>query len=330
MNKARKFYLSKKILQKLTVLLGWIGLLLCILPQHGKAQDIPASEIAAIVTLDSFVVTAQRKGFSIKDFVGLVQTDQSFYQAFRNLRFVNYRATNNVQFFNKKGHSVALHQSTTQQHSDGTCRSMETLARHIGGHYMKKDGDLRYYTAKMFEKVFFTQDTICDDPTDTTIDSEQNLKGIQKHYKALKRLIFQPGEKVSVPFIGKKMAIFSPDMMEYYDYSIHSVVSEQGRDCYVFRLEVKPAFKDRKKKKTVVKFMETYFDKENFQVIARNYHLTYRGAFFSFDVRMEIDLSYIQGKYLPSRIQYDGWWDIPFKRQEKGRFEVHFNDFRVP
>jgi hypothetical protein len=313
----------------------FLAVILCSLTQVLTAQQQDSTDsytegIAAVVFLDSFVVTAQRKGFNVHDFIDLVETDQSFYQAFRNLRFVNYRAKNRVQFFNKKGYSIALYQSNTQQYSDGRCRWMDTQKEHYGGEYLEKDEELEYYTSKLFERVFFTRDTICDDPTNTGISTDENARGMQKHYQSLKRLVFQPGQPVEVPFIGKKMAVFSPDMMKYYDYSITSTLFRGHRDCYLFTLKVKPEYQHKKEKRTVVKYMETYFDKETFTVVGRNYRLAYDGLFFAFEVDMSIELDVIGDKYLPQHIVYDGWWDIPLKKREIGQFEVVFENYKIP
>ena len=70
----------------------------------------------------------------------------------------------------------------------------------------------------------------------------------------------------------------------------------------------------------------TYFDKETFQVVARRYRLQYSGLAFDFDVEMEIELQQVerngQPEYLPRYISYNGWWDIPFQKPERGRFEL--------
>lgn len=321
----RKFRLSNKIFRK-SILSAFLPL--CLVFSSISAQD--EEGIAAIVFLDSFVVTAQKSGFDVDDFITLVQEDQSFYQAFRNLRFVSYQADNNLRFFTSESVMQAFYQSKTMQHSDGKCRSMKTLSEFVGGNYYEEGPSHRYYTARLFEKVFFTKGKVCDNPADTTIQTDNDLKGIDKHYQSLKRLIFQPGEKVDVPFIGKKMAVFSADRMQYYDYAIRSEKYKERIDCYVFSLDVKPEFKERKEKKTVIKQMRTYFEKSNFQVIARVYQLAYDGLFFSFDVNMEIDLDFVEGKYLPLRINYDGWWNVPFKKKEIGRFEVIFSDYQIP
>ena len=94
-----------------------------------KADTIGYDGIVRVIYLDSFVVTAQQKGFSTEEFIQLVQEDKSFYQAFRNLRFVNYVADNEIRFYDKKGREKTYYFSKTRQNSDGRCRSMEVLEK---------------------------------------------------------------------------------------------------------------------------------------------------------------------------------------------------------
>ena len=157
----------------------------------------------------------------------------------------------------------------------------------------------------------------------------EDAKGMDKHINELKKLIFSPGAEAKVPLIGKKTAIFSERMMPYYDYGIESKTYSTGTDCYVFSASVKPEFQKRKKGKTVIKYLETYFDKETFQVIARSYQLVYKSALFEFDVNMEIQLTKRGGKYLPQLVSYKGEWDVPFKRRERCHFTGRFYDFEV-
>ena len=83
--------------------------------------------ISAFITLDSFVVKATRKGFDLEDFINIVQTDQSFFKAFHNLRFVKTNFNNHLEFFTKKGKTKASYFSKAQQFTDGNCRTMELL-----------------------------------------------------------------------------------------------------------------------------------------------------------------------------------------------------------
>ncbi|MEM6967208.1 MAG: hypothetical protein AAF573_20770 [Bacteroidota bacterium] len=279
------------------------------------------------VKLDSIVVTASKQGFDVEDFINMVQKDESFYRAFRNIRTLSYASDNHMEAFSKKGNLKASYDSKTQQTSDGRCRTMETLDQVVTGKFYKRKKKYRYYTAKMYDRLFFTHGEVCETQRTeeaTGYDASNNLKGMSKHINELKKLIFYPGQKADVPFIGKKTAIFEEKMAKYYDFSISSKMYDSEIDCYVFLAQVKPTTKDSK---TVIKHMETYFDKTTFQVIARNYHLEHAGTMFDFDVKMDIKLVKIKDQYVPEFIHYDGRWDIPMKKPEIFKFDIKFYEY---
>ncbi len=291
----------------------------------GQRDTIEFSSFS--IQLDSLVVTATRKGFDVDDFIKMVQEDESFYKAFRNIRTLTYTSDNDLKMFSKKGKIKASLKNTIQQTSDGRCRTMETINPEIAGKYYKRKKKIRYYTAKMHDRLFFTYGKVCE--SDRIEDQEgledsKNLSGMSKHINELKKLIFYPGQKADVPFIGKKTAIFEEKMAKYYDFSISSKIYKSETDCYVFLAKVKDG---TKRDKTVIKYMETFFDKKTFQVIARNYHLAHSGAMFDFDVKMDISLKTIGEKYVPEFIAYDGQWDIPFNKREISKFNISFYNF---
>ncbi|MFK7935500.1 MAG: hypothetical protein AB8G22_18435, partial [Saprospiraceae bacterium] len=208
-------------------------LLLFCLPFHSvSAQtDSTHSPIATVVFLDSFVVTAQRQCFQVNDFVELVQNDESFYEAFKNLRFVTADFNNQIIFYDKDGSIKADYSSLAQQKNKGACRTMKFSEEKTTGNFFKnkRKRNYRYYTAKMYDRVFFTRGRKCGDPFAEGLKA--NKKGLNKHINELKKLIFQPGKPVNVPIVGKKTQIFSKEVMPYYNYSIRSKLYQNQRDC---------------------------------------------------------------------------------------------------
>ena len=268
------------------------------------------------------MVTASRKGFEVADFIDIVQQDESFFRAFHNLRFAPHIAKNNVEIFNKKQKVKAANYHQTQQLMEDNCRTMNYLSEVIKGKYLKKKKKRkhRYYTARMHEQIFHTKGKICGEPANPSITSA-NLSGIQKHINELKKLIFQPGKEVDIPFIGGKTAIFKEDMLKYYDFYISSKSYKNEKDCFVFRAVTKPAYRSGK---TIIKYLETYFDKTDFQVLARNYHLKYSGL-FDLDVKIKVELTQLDDKYLPTLVEYNGNWKIPTQRREIVKFSIDFD-----
>ncbi|MEO1628995.1 MAG: hypothetical protein AAFV25_27865, partial [Bacteroidota bacterium] len=188
----------------------WLLFIACSL--LAKAQQDSArldfGDFGGIVYLDSLVVSASRTGFQVDDFIQMVRKDESFFNAFHNLRGLSYQSTNDFVFFNKKGKQKAAYHSLIQQRSDGDCRRMKVLEETHSGNFFKSRGRYRYYTAKMFDRIFLTHGKICE----SQVVIPERPKGIQKHVEELKKLIFQPGEPVDVPLISQKMVIFEPDI----------------------------------------------------------------------------------------------------------------------
>lgn len=299
-----------------------------LLSQSISAQKDTIEFSTFAVKLDSIVVTASKKGFDVEDFIKMVQKDESFYRAFRNIRTLSYFSNNDIQAFSKKGNLKASYKSITKQTSDGRCRTMDTFEEVIAGKFYKRKKKYRYYTAKMYDRLFFTHGEVCESnriEDQEGFDPSKKLKGMSKHINELKKLIFYPGQKADVPFIGKKTAIFEEKMAKYYDFSISSKSYNSEIDCYVFLAKVKEGTKDNK---TVIKHMETYFDKETFQVISRNYHLEHSGTMFDFNVKMDIKLVKVGEKYVPEFIQYDGRWDVPMKKPEIFKFGIQFYEYQ--
>ena len=270
--------------------------------------------------LDSIVVSATRSGFSVEDFVDMVRKDDSFHDAFHNIRTLSYSSEYDIKMYNRKKREKAAYHSNSQQYSDGDCRTMKNLNEFSSGNFYKRKKDHRYYTSKMYDRIFFTHGKVCESEE----EESDNPRGMEKHVAELKKLIFSPGQQADVPMIGKKTAIFDEKMAPLYNMSITSKKYKSSIDCYVFTAIVKPEVREGK---TVIKFLETYFDKTNFQVIARNYHLRYSGTLFDFDVKMDIKLRKLGNKYLPELIEYDGNWDVPAKRRETSKFSIRFFDY---
>ncbi len=289
-----------------------------------QEKDTIDWDIAAFVQMDSFVVTASRSGFDVADFIEMVRTDESFYAAFKAIRFLSYSFENDITFYDKKGNSKANYQGQAQQYSDGKCREMYTFEELISGNFYKRKQKHRYYTAKLYDRLFFTHGKKCESKK---VKETPPSSKMEEYIVELKKLIFQPGEKANVPFIGNKTAIFTPEMAKYYDYFIRSEKYQDQIDCYVFSATVKPEFQNKKEGKTVIKSLETYFDKASFQVVARDYQLRYATAVYDFDVKMKIELQQFNGQYVPTLITYDGQWDIPAKKPEIGKFSIRFWEY---
>ncbi len=314
-----------KTIQLLTIFAFWSAQLIA--QNAGVEPDY--EHIYKGLEIDSVVVTASR--FDVGDFIQMVENDETFYLAFANLRKVGYTAQNNIAYYNRKKKQLASYESQTIQYIDNkNCRTMEIINPKTTGNYYKgrdkKRKEPRFYTSKMYEKLFFTQGKVCNETQSVKV--KKNLTGIDKHIEELKKLIFKPGSKADVPLIANRTAVFSKKMSKYYDYKIQEK-TYNGRLCHVFIVEAKPKYKKRRENQTVINYLETYFEKITHQVVARNYEIEYHGLF---DVKVKMDIAVTQlanGEYIPTQISYDGRWVVPTQKAENCRFTMQFSQFKV-
>lgn len=297
----------------------WI---ICHLTFTMSAQTDSYEGLMEAIWLDSMTITAKKMGFDVNNFIEMVREDTSFYQAFKNLRIVSHDASHHQEFFNEKGKSIDFYTAKTQLIPSGNCKEIKFISKEKSTSYNKKNGEQRYLTAKLYERVFLPSGKICAN-TNTSATNKKSEGIIDYYYGELKRFIFQPGDKANIPLIGNKTALFSEKMRKYYQYGIASKNYSDGTPCYVFTIKVRDEYSDKKSGKTVVKFMETYFSRKDFQVMGREYEVEYPGPFFSFNIRVNVDLDYLGNKqYLPKKVSYSGKWDIPGRKQEIGKFKM--------
>lgn len=289
------------------------------------AQD--SGYIARHLALDSVVVRASRVNFDIPGFIRMVKEDTTFYKAFKTLRILAYTAENNIRIINKKQKVKASLLSTTRQHRRYGCRTMSVIQQKATGDFYTRDSAYNYYTAELFANLFFTRGEICDetnivrDGHDTPLDNS----GMQKHADQLKELIFNPGQPIpGVPLISHKVAIFDDKVAPMYNFSITSA-AYNGTPCYVFTAAAKPEYV----KNVVIKQLVTYFSKDDLEIVYRDYALSYDAWVFDFDVRIRVRMTHFGGYLVPSILNYDGDWKVPFRKREHAVFTARFHDFAL-
>ena len=291
--------------------------------QSIQAQETldSSNHIAQIIYLDSMVVVAKKQGFKVSDFIHLVRTDTTFYTAFKNLRILNYQFTNDIRMTYFQSNNLVTFKNVCQQKFEKSCRWMECDQPTIQGQYYKNKKPM-YLTGKLYEKLFFTNEKTCNQPkTSVTSDFNSGKSWRVDPTNQIKIIMFSPGRKSTLPIIGKKMDIFSEDMNKYYDYAILS--SEfQEEPCYIFSIKLKPKYHLKRKNKTVVKHLETYFNKADFQIVYRSYHLKHKSAIVNFDINMQVELADNSNIYYPKNIQFEGFWDVPTKKPEQSKFQL--------
>lgn len=277
------------------------------------------------VTLSEVVV---RSGTNVPGFIDRVKGDTTFYKAFRNLRILNYSSLNDIRMMDKKGRLKASLKSRTRQDAWQGCRITHKIdEKHTGDFYDKK-GHYNYYTAALYDGLFFSFETVCGEHNRVK-DAQLSIKGksgITKHKEQLKMLFFNPGSDIpGIPLMGDKAQIFDPEHASLYDFDI-DIRDRSGIQCYVFTIKTKPNLSSFERGRIVIDEMVTWFDYKNFEVLARNYSMSYNAGVYNFDVSMEVEMTHA-GKYLvPSVIRYNGNWGVTFKKKERGVFTATIFD----
>lgn len=287
------------------------------------------AQLDSIVTLDSAMVEATKGGFSTSDFIQLVKDDTSFYHAFQCLHFYPYKIEGNLAVVDKDNNERATMHRKAQQKVKNNFKWVVINNEKITGKIFKRNGNFNYYTAELFDHIFFPNDTT---HTERYIpDSKNKSNGEsynEKNTDRLKVLIFNPGAEVKgVPLVGNKLNIFDEDMLQYYNYSITTAKYNDSLSCYVFTCTAKKDEAGNTNGKAVIKLLISYFDKKSFNVIARKYVMSYNSVAFDFDVTMDVKLQEIKSELVPVSIAYQGFWDVAFKKREEVNFSLGFFDW---
>lgn len=295
-----------------------------VFPELLFAQQKDTTAFSQPITLDEVVIRAEGNGFNVQNFIRLIQEDTTFYKAFRSMHLATFNASNDIEVYNKKGTKIiASQKSETKQIYRNGCRHMNTLYQKTTGNFYKANGDYRYYTAKLYAALFFTEGQKCGENNIVKGHLEkESLNGdrIEKSTTQLKYLMFFPGRPVpGVPFVGNKVAIFEPDVASKYNFRL---VAEQknGIPCYLFEAVPKPEYKND----VVINVFRTWLRQSDDAIISRDYSLSYKTMVYDFDVQMHADLSKHEGKLLPTYISYNGNWHVFTQNRERVKFTASF------
>ncbi len=272
-----------------------------------------------LITLSEIVINNK---LNVPSFISRVKNDTTFYKAFRTLRIVGYTALNDIRMVDKKGDIKASLRSKIKQIRNNNCRSMQVLEETTTGNIYDKNKNFNYYTGQMYAGLFFTKGTVCGENNIVKGRefSFEGLKGIEKHKEQLKTLFFNPGKRIKgLPLIGNKTAIFDEHMADKYDMGI-DMVEYNKTSCYVFTIKAK-------KSGVVIDEITTWFNDKTFEIVARNYTLSYAAGVYDFNVQMQVEMTKVGDLLVPSLIRYVGNWKAITKKRERGIFTATLFDF---
>ena len=305
-------------------LIATLTLICVIVTSFAQQKDSAVLIGKKVITLSEVVVNNK---LNVPTFIERIKNDTSFYKAFRNLRILNFSAINDIRMNNSDGEAKAfLHSKTKQVRTSTGCRKMEMLEEQVSGDIYDENHNFNYYTAQMYASLFFTKDSVCGETNIVKgIEfSTSGKSGMEKHKEQLKMLFFNPGKKINgIPFLSGKTAIFDDDMADRYEMNLDMVV-RNNINCYVFTQKVKP----ENTSGVVVDEMTTWFDANTYEVLARNYTMSYDAGVYDFKVRMEVELKKFNEYMVPSLIRYNGNWKAIFKKRERGVYTATLFDFK--
>ena len=306
-----------------------VVLMLVIGGSCGYAQEIERfnPDTLKTIQLDS-VVNIKAQKFGTETFINAIITDNSFYQAFRNMKKYGFTAENRIYTYDKKNRVEGSSYRKIKHHASGP-KKMEYLAKQDQGKLYRKNGKYQLYTLEMFDFIFlnaYQTDFVADAPMIGGKAEDAN----QGYKDKLKTLIFSPGKPIKgLPFIGSKTEIFTANMRQYYDYSYHSGTYLDSIPVYRFKVTVKPDLSKGTKDGLMIKELTTIFDKRTFEILGRYVDMKYSNMLFDFDVQMNIETNYFEGEKLPIKISYQGNWDYPLKKEERASFLVLHKDYHL-
>jgi len=288
-----------------------------------SAQDT----LMPVIFLDDVVISVENNGFSVEDFVGYVKKDTSFYMGFKHLRYYTHDYESELNIFNKKEKVIGTLKKEGIHYSNGEKAWLVNETIFDEGKIFKRNGEYKYYTPEAFDEVFFPKDTI-----DVSLkmvdgknkDDSQNMRDA----KTIGFSIGTDGVEQSKGGVSKKLAIFDIDMQQYYDYAIGDTIYK-GKECYVFTVKVKEELKAKDKEKALIRKIVSYFDKENFNVIYREYKFVYDHWLIDLDMDVVVHMGYVNGKHIPTDIHYKGFWDVLFFKPERAEFKLKNTNYLV-
>ena len=296
-------------------------MIVCLLFFSNKANaQLTTNKIYQGITFDDVMIKEVRKGFDVNLFIDRVKNDTTFYKAFKTLRLHSFTMYNDIEIVDKRDAIKASYNSLTKQIVQHNCRNMLVEKEKITGDYFTKKKELNYYTAKLYEHLFFTKGTVCGA---NNIVGNAKQKGSAKYEEQLRLLIFNPGKRISgIPGIGDNVAIFEEPFRNKYEFKL-SKQNYFGDSCYVFNAIPKKEYADE----VVINELKTWFRASDFAIIARDYSLSYKTFFYDFNVVMKVKLKNMGTNLVPYDIQYKGNWHVFTKSRENASFTSIFTDF---
>lgn len=315
---------------KRTIIYSVIILILSICPLVLRAQQPQTSLLKVndstwieIDLMDTVKFSPNQSIQSAEDLIQYIQTDTTFYKAFKNLHFANYHADHGINIYDKKGTKITASLAAETNHIyRKKCRWMQVLEEQTTGNYYNKKGKPKYYTSELYHSLFYEKDTICNE-INTLNKNYLNPSGnaVEKNKAQLKLLMFSPGTKIKgLPLIGNKASIFDPEVSKNYLFKM-SKAEKNGIPCILFEAVPKPGMKS----KVIYQSFKTWFAEYDMHIVARDYRLKFDHSLYDFDVRIIVNLLVKNETLLVKDIYYQGNWRVISQGRERANFRSVFH-----
>jgi hypothetical protein len=300
-----------------------IFILFQILALNLLAQDT----LLKVIQLDDVIISEDNNGFTVEDFIHYVKNDTTFYKGFKHLRYYQHKYSSSLNVYNKKNKKIGVLNKQGTHFSDGESAFVVDDSLYVEGKIFKRNGSHKFYTTKAFDEVFFPYDSM---NVSLEINKNKNKEESQ-NVRDAKTIGFSIGTdnvEQSKGGAKKKLAIFDIDMQKYYDYIISDTVYNDIA-CYVFTVRVKENLEKKQSEKVLIRKVLSYFDKENFNVIYREYKFVYDNWFINLNMDVIVHLDYVGGVHVPTKILYDGFWKVLFFKKERSDFNLKLFDYQI-
>ncbi|WP_363152134.1 hypothetical protein [uncultured Mucilaginibacter sp.] len=297
-----------------------VGLMFVSKTSAQQIQRFNPDTIKSIV-IDSVAVNIKSHRLNAQDFIDAMLRDTGFYKAFQNMKYYAFDAENRIFSYDKNNKVNGKVYRKIHHSNEGGPHKMTVLEKEESGDLYKKDGKYQLYTLQMFDYIFM------NNYNSDFVSKGGAVVGKDESYKdKLKTLVFTPGRKVSgIPFISGKTEIFSPDLRQFYDYQFARGTYLDSIPVYRFKITQKRSSADDD---VMEKEITTIFDTRTFQILGRYIDMKFHNFLFSFDVQMNIECNNFNGQLLPTKITYQGNWDIPFHKTERASFLIVHKNYK--
>ncbi|MBT5750993.1 MAG: hypothetical protein HOI39_07705, partial [Flavobacteriales bacterium] len=94
-------------------------------------------------------------------------------------------------------------------------------------------------------------------------------------------------------------------------------------------VKIKKEIKAKDREKALIRKIASYFDKENFNVIYREYKFVYKHFLIDLDMDVFVHMDYVNRKHVPTEIYYKGFWNVLFFKAERAEFMLKNTNYLV-